>query len=116
MKKADRIEYLNRYVKGGGVNFSYAGPNYLYKYRPFDQYTYDMLENNYLFLCPANKLDDETECIATIYMNSLIDLNTNSLKRIGLEQIIRMIKPYTSEENYNQIKKNETLVKKIKKW
>lgn len=103
MEKEDKIDYLNRCTREG-TSFVYSGPALLYKYRSFDQYTYDMLENKYLYLCPADKLDDETECIATIDDNSLVDLNTNSLKRVGLEQVIRMIKPYTSEENYEEIR------------
>lgn len=103
MNKEARIDYLNKYLQCG-TDFVYAGPTFLYKYRSFDQFTYDMLENKYLYLCPADKLDDETECIATIDANSIVDMNTNSLKRVALEQIIQMIRPYTSEENYEQIR------------
>ena len=103
MKKEERIGYLNKFLKDS-VGFVYSGPAFLYKYRSFDQFTYDMLENKYLYLCPADKLDDETECIATISADNIVDLNTNSLKRVGLEQIIRMIKSYTCEENYERIR------------
>lgn len=33
-----------------------------------------------------------------------MDLETNNLKRECVEQIIKMIKPYTSEENYELVK------------
>ena len=82
MSKDKKIDYLNKYLKSG-VDFVYAGPTFLYKYRSFDQFTYDMLKNKYLYLCPADKLDDETECTATIDANSIVDMNTNSLKRVA---------------------------------
>ena len=36
-------------------------PQFLYKYRPFDGFALDMLEKGYMFLCPAEKLDDPSE-------------------------------------------------------
>ena len=31
-------------------------PQFLYKYRPFDEFTFDMLEKGYVYLCPAGNL------------------------------------------------------------
>lgn len=90
------------------MSINYKGPELLYKYRPFDDYTFDMLENEYFFLCPAEKEDDETECLTTVDFDRLIDLNTNNLKRECINQIIDLIKPYSTEENY-EIVKNKIL-------
>lgn len=90
----------------------YKGPKFLYKYRPFDEYTFDMLENDYLYLSPAVKLDDITECNTTIDYKLFYDLESNSLKRECVKQIIEMLKPYTSEENYKQIQKVMTSIMK----
>jgi len=62
-----------------------------------------MLENNYLYLCQAKKLDDPTECTATIDFNKFYDLETNNLKRECVLQIIDMLRPYTNKENYQMM-------------
>lgn len=82
---------------------SYKGPASLFKYRPFDEHTFDMLENKYLFLCAAEKLDDPTECMASLNMQNLYDLERDGLKRQCVFQIMELIRPYTSEENFEQI-------------
>ncbi len=52
------IDFINERFNKKDV----AVPQFLYKYRPFDEHTYDMLSNNYIYLCPAEKLDDPSEC------------------------------------------------------
>lgn len=58
------LQYLSEIVKSNFKN-EYNGPIILYKYRPFDEHTFEILENDYIFLCPAEKEDDETECLTT---------------------------------------------------
>ena len=101
--KVERIDYLN-YLISSGDDFIYGGPKYLYKYRPFDEHTFDMLINNYIYLCPAMNLDDETECMTSVNISDLYELDANNLKRICVEQIIQMIKPYCSEEVYETLR------------
>ena len=95
----EKIRYINEFHK----TKVYKGPKSLYKYRPFDDYAFDMLENSYLYLCQAKKLDDPTECTATIDFNKFYDLETNNLKRECVLQIIDMLRPYTSKENFQMI-------------
>ena len=59
---------------------SYKGPASLFKYRPFDEHTFDMLENKYLFLCVAEKLDDPTECMTSLNMQNLANQNLHLFK------------------------------------
>ena len=99
----NKIEYLNSRIYSNN-NLPYGGPKSLYKYRPFDKYSFDMLENEYLYLCPAEKEDDETECMTTVDFDRLVDLETNNLKRECVNQIIELIKPYSSEETYENAK------------
>lgn len=103
MNKQDRIRYLNKVIKEKDC-FKYSGPTFLFKYRPFDEFAFPMLEKCNLFLCPAYKLDDETECMTSINIEEWYDLETNNLKRVALEQIIQMVKPYCSEEVYEEIR------------
>lgn len=103
MTNDEKIAYLNQ-IMFSKFGIDYKGPKLLYKYRPFDEYTFDMLENEYIFLCPAEKEDDETECLTTVDFDRLVDLTTNNLKRECVNQIIDLIRPYSTEESYGIIK------------
>ena len=103
MTNGEKIIYLNQLMLSK-AKFKYNGPKILYKYRPFDKYSFDMLENEYLYLCPAEKEDDETECMTTVDFERLVDLETNNLKRECVNQIIELIRPYSSEETYENAK------------
>ena len=108
----NKIDYLNSVINTK-EEIKYSGPAILYKYKPFNQYTFDMLEKNYLYLCPAKDLDDESECNTSLDFYRLMDLETNNLKRDCVDQIIQMmIKPYTSPENYERL---VAMVKRITK-
>ena len=39
-------------------------PKKLYKYVKLNRFTFDSIKNNYVYLCPADKLDDQFECLA----------------------------------------------------
>ena len=103
MTNEEKIAYLNQIIANNHQT-PYSGPSLLYKYRPFDEFTFDMLENEYVYLCPAEKEDDETECMTTVDFDRLIDLETNNLKRECVNQIIELIRPYSSEETYENAK------------
>ena len=62
MNNEEKIKYLNRMIRKEDC-VEFKSPDSLFKYRPFDDYTFDMLENKYLYLCPAENEDDETEFI-----------------------------------------------------
>lgn len=72
MNLNDKFNYINYILMNEEV--SYNGPISLFKYRSFDEYTFDMLDNKYLFLCAAEKLDDPTEFITSISIQNLYDL------------------------------------------
>lgn len=54
MTNEEKIAYLNQIIFSKFC-IDYKGPKLLYKYRPFDRFTFDMLENEYIFLCPVEK-------------------------------------------------------------
>lgn len=99
MNQEEKLIYLNKLVTNNR-NVSYSGPVSLFKYRPFDEHTYDMLENEYMFLCPAEREDDKTECMTTVDIGRLIEVETNNLKRECVDQIFEFIKPHMSADNY----------------
>lgn len=94
----DKIAFLNSKIDN--INVNYNGPKFLCKYRPFDDFTFDMLEKKYLYLCPAEKLDDTTECTTSISIENFYDVKNDTLRRECVEQILGLLKPYTSNENY----------------
>ena len=98
MQQARNI--INKKMHGKASEY----PKLLYKYRPFDEFTFDMLENEYLYLCPAENLDDPSECKVSLEIQDLYDLETNQLKFKCIAGILDYIKPYTSEENFENVK------------
>ena len=102
----DKIKYLNDTLDN---ELNYREPKYLYKYRPFDEYTFDMLENEYLFLCKASNLDDKSECDVSLDINKLVDLDTCYIKKECINKIIEMISPFMSKKDY-EIVKNKFLM------
>lgn len=99
MLNEQKIKNINERMKGNKSSV----PNSLFKYRPFDEFTYDMLENEYLYLCPAKRLDDPSECSVSIDLQDYYDAHTNQLTKRCVRQIIESIRPYTSSENFQQV-------------
>ena len=99
MTQSKEIKTINDKMKGNTSTV----PRTLFKYRPFDEHTYDMLENEYLYLCPAKRLDDPSECSVSIDLQDYYDAHTNQLTKRCVRQIIESIRPYTSSENFQQV-------------
>lgn len=95
----DSIEIINAKMN----KKDFPVPQYLYKYRPIDDYTYDMLKNRYLYFCPAENLDDPSECKVDFSQRDFFDLQTNQLTFKGVKIILNYIRPYTSEDNFRLI-------------
>jgi hypothetical protein len=93
----DKNELLNQAID---KKHEVCRPTILFKYRPFDELTFDMLGNGYIYLCPAEKLDDPSECVTTVDMENYYDILNNTLRRECVELILNMVKPYTSQDNY----------------
>ena len=98
----DKIKYLNNIISNNIVN--YNGPKTLFKYRPFDEFAFDMFENDYVFLCPAEKEDDKTECNVSFDINDYYNLQSDRLKVMCIDFILDKIKPFTSDESFRQVR------------
>ena len=79
-------------------------PSFLFKYSPFEEYTFDMLEKGYVYLCPAEKLDDPSECKVDFSFNDFYDLKSNRLTLKGIDMLLEYVRPYTTKENFQRIK------------
>ena len=93
------IDYINARITGKEVSIPY----FLYKYRSFDKYTYDMLDNQYVFLCPACKLDDQSECKVDFSLQDLYDMTTDQLKFKCVNNILNAFKPFTNKDDFQQV-------------
>ena len=94
------IDFINDKMNRKDV----TAPSFLYKYRQFDEFTFDMLDNEYVYLCTAGRLDDPSECKVDFTVQDFYDLKTNQLTIKGIETLLGFIKPYTSEDNFQQVR------------
>lgn len=94
------LEFINARMSGVAVEV----PPLLYKYRPFDGFTFDMLENKYIYLCAAKDLDDPSECKAVLSIEDFIDTKTLAINYKCVEMILELIRSCTSEENYQKLR------------
>ncbi len=62
-------------------------PKSLFKYSKFSNYTLDMIDNEYIYFCPANKLDDQFECLCnwSKYENIHIQAIYSAVKEVLLK-------------------------------
>lgn len=79
-------------------------PQRLYKYRPFDGFALDMIENGYVYLCPAEKLDDPSECKVDFFLQDFYELESGAIKRRCVDMILDTVKPHTSEDDFQVVK------------
>lgn len=56
-------------------------PKTLFKYRKFDEYSFDMIENEYVYLAPAGVLDDPFDCLTNIDLENINDANSFNLSK-----------------------------------
>ena len=114
MNREGKIKYLNAALsfnravhesatKGIKPNYAAADffsslPKSLFKYRCFDEFTQDMLEKKYIYLCPAEKLDDPFECIFDLDISRFYDENKPALKKAIIQTIIEMVVKFVVED------------------
>lgn len=96
----DKTKYINDVMN----KQPYSGPKYLYKYRPFDEHAFDMLENEYVWLSKASSLDDPTECKVTINEENYFDLVNDTIRREVVDQLLVFLYPYSSKETNERCK------------
>lgn len=94
------IDFINAKLN----NHCVTVPQRLYKYRPFDGFALDMLENGYVYLCPAEKLDDPSECKVDFSLQDFYDLESGAIKLKCVDMILDTVKPHTSEGNFQVVK------------
>lgn len=66
-------------------------PKTLFKYRKFDEYSFDMIKNEYVYLAPASSLDDLFDCLTNIDLENIYDVNSFNLSKEMMEYIVDVI-------------------------
>lgn len=114
MNTEEKLKYINAALtfnravhdsvtKGIEPNYAAADffsslPKSLFKYRCFDEFTRDMLEKKYIYLCPAEKLDDPFECIFDLDISRFYDENKSALKKAIIQTIIETVVKFVAED------------------
>lgn len=98
MTTEEKIQYLNIFFNQK-ANFRYIGPKFLFKYRPFDKFAFDMFEKEYVYLCPAELEDDKTECDVSFDIKDYYDYQNDNLKPQAIEYIFQQATQKASIEN-----------------
>ena len=101
----EKDDYLEAKAKKHFERF----PKKLYKYVKLNRFTFDSIKNNYVYLCPADKLDDQFECLArdpsleeyekyendNAITNRVVEMLPDQLKQFPIpfskEQIIHLV-------------------------
>lgn len=78
-------------------------PERLFKYRNFDAYTEDMIINNYIYLCPAQNLDDQFECSTNFNLDEIINDDKIYIDSC-IDNIIAIISDFPSEISKKEMK------------
>lgn len=87
-------------------NFHLKRPKKLFKFRAFDKFTYDMLNNKYVYLSPAESLDDPFDCLTNIDLDRIFEKDHTTLSKYAIEYMVDAILKHL---NSASIDKNELI-------
>lgn len=68
-------------------------PIILYKYRPFDKYAFEMIEEGYAYLAPVKGLDDPFNCLNDFTINDFYNEKTHKITPKAVDFIIELVCP-----------------------
>ena len=81
-------------------------PKILYKYMNFKDYTAEMIRNNYLYLSPAELMDDQFDCSLNLDANYYLNHSENEIMPFFLE----WLKKYAKQKADPKVKKHIDLM------
>lgn len=121
MTNKEKNEYLSLMTLSRSQSFpneiarrnqlSAKSPNTLYKYRTFDKYTFDMLDNDYVFLAPAGTLDDPFDCMVSTSFDGVYENGTYNITNQLMTRMLDIIFKYSGAVRHSK----EDLIKLIDK-
>ena len=81
-------EFANR------KNFLEKTPTCLYKYRHFDEFAFEMVDKNYVYLAPVKGLDDPFDCLSDFTISDFYNEQTHKITPKALNFIINHVYPH----------------------
>ena len=101
MNNEEKKEYLNLKIAYQSAPFiseierknDYISntPKSLFKYRKFDEFTSDMIENDYVYLAPSGSLDDPFDCLTDADMSRIFEKDNKTLTKEMMEFIVDVV-------------------------
>lgn len=68
-------------------------PIVLYKYRAFDKYSFEMIDDGYAYLAPVKGLDDPFDCLNDFTINDFYNEKTHKITPKAVDFIIKLVCP-----------------------
>lgn len=68
-------------------------PIILYKYRAFDKYAFEMIDDGYVYLAPVKGLDDPFDCLSDFTINDFYNEKTHKITPKAVDFIIKLVCP-----------------------
>ncbi len=112
MTNKEKKEYLNLLIVYKGKpfisevvkkeEFLNRIPKKLFKFRKFDDFTFDMLENEYVYLAPAGNLDDPFDCLTNINLERVYKKGTFKLSNNIVSKIIDAVSSHMNSKSINK--------------
>lgn len=102
--------------------FNSKRPKNFFKFRMFDEFTFDMLENEYVYLAPAGNLDDPFDCLTNINLERVYKKGTFTLSNNIVSRIIDAVSSHMNSKSidkrdliriFNACSKGESIDKKL---
>ena len=81
-------------------------PNTLFKYRSFDKFAFEMIENKYAYLSPVKDLDDPFDCISDFDLSGLYSECKDTVRSEFVNYIIKTNKHNLTSEQILDLKKS----------
>lgn len=68
-------------------------PIILFKYRTFDKYAFEMIDDGYVYLAPVKGLDDPFDCLNDFTINDFYNEKTHKITPKAVDFIIKLVCP-----------------------
>ena len=114
MENSEKREYLNLNIAFSSNptigdlmknnDYMKKTPKVLYRYKKFDEYIFDMIENDYVYLSPTGKLDDPFDCLTNINLDEIYREEKINFSSEMVEHIAEVISRYI-QLNANDVSK-----------
>lgn len=112
MTNKEKRDYLNLALAYNGQafiselekrnEFHSKRPKNFFKFRKFDEFTFDMLEHEYVYLAPAGRLDDPFDCLTNINLERVYKKGTFELSNYTICAIIDIVSSHIENKSIDK--------------